>query len=272
MEQMDRFAQIKERQKRIEENLSKIDHKVAVLSGKGGVGKTTVAVNLAVALAEEGFEVGLADLDIHGPNVARMLGLTDEPMMQNGLIVPLKYLTNLKVLSMAMLLEDGQPVVWRGPLKHTVIQQFLGDADWGKLDFLIFDLPPGTGDEALSLFQMVKLDGTLIVTTPQRVAVDDVERAVNFVNEMGQKALGFVVNMSYLVCPNCGTKIKPFGEGVVNELVEVTGMKCLGEIPMDPTVAQYSDAGKPVVSFLRGSEAEKSFRSLVAKVLSEIGG
>ncbi|HEY8542190.1 MAG TPA: P-loop NTPase, partial [Pseudothermotoga sp.] len=189
-----------------------------------------------------------------------------------GFIVPMKYLNNLKVLSMAMLLEDGQPVVWRGPLKHTVIQQFLGDTDWGKLDFLIFDLPPGTGDEALSLFQMVKLDGTLIVTTPQRVAVDDVQRAINFVNEMGQTVLGFVTNMSYLICPNCGTKIKPFGEGVVNELSEITGVKCLGEIPMDPVVAQYSDAGKPVVSFLRGSEAEKSFRSLVANVLSSIGG
>ncbi|MGJ8453998.1 Mrp/NBP35 family ATP-binding protein [Pseudothermotoga sp. U03pept] len=271
MEQTDRFAQIKERQKRIEENLSQINHKIAVLSGKGGVGKTTVAVNLAVALAEEGFEVGLADLDIHGPDVARMLGLMDEPVMQDGLILPLTYLTNLKVLSMAMLLEDGQPVVWRGPLKHTVIQQFLGDTNWGKLDFLIFDMPPGTGDEALSLFQLVKLDGTVIVTTPQRVAVDDVERAINFVNEMGQKVLGFVTNMAYLICPNCGTKIKPFGEGVVNELMQRTGVNCLGEVPMDPVVAQYSDVGKPVVSFLRGSEAEKSFRKIVGNILREVG-
>ncbi|ABV34196.1 MULTISPECIES: Mrp/NBP35 family ATP-binding protein [Pseudothermotoga] len=272
MEKKDRLSQISERQKRIEQNLSRIKHKIAVLSGKGGVGKTTVAVNIAVALAEEGFEVGLADLDIHGPNVARMLGLRDEPFMKNGLIQPPKFLNNLKVLSMAMLLNDGQPVVWRGPLKHTIIQQFLGDADWGDLDFLIFDLPPGTGDEALSLFQIVKLDGTLIVTTPQRVAIDDVLRAINFVHEMGQSVIGFAMNMSYLICPNCKTRINPFGEKTTGELIDLTGVECLGEIPMDPAIASYSDAGKPVVSYMRGSEAEKSFRNIVAGILSKIGG
>ncbi len=266
----DRLSQVKEREKRIAENMSRIKHKIAVLSGKGGVGKTTVSVNLAVGLIEEGFRVGLLDLDLHGPNVTRMLGITEQPLLENGKIKPPLYLNNLKVISMAMLIDENQPLVWRGPLKHSAIQQFLGDTDWGELDFLIFDLPPGTGDEALSLFQTIQMDGVVVVTTPQKVAIDDVSRAVNFVMEMNQKVLGLIINMSYLICPECKTKVELFGKNVAKTFAELVGVDILGEIPMDPAIASLADLGKPVVSFLRGSEGEKSFRWIIGEILRRI--
>ncbi len=266
----ERLSKVKEREKRIAESMSRIKHKVAVLSGKGGVGKTTVSVNLAVGLIEEGFRVGLLDLDLHGPNVARMLGVVDQPLSENGKIVPPTYMNNLKVISMAMLIDESQPLIWRGPLKHSAIQQFLGDVDWGELDFLIFDLPPGTGDEALSLFQTVQMDGVVVVTTPQRVAIDDVSRAINFVLEMNQRVLGLVINMSYLICPECKAKIEPFGKNIAKNFAELVGVDVLGEIPMDPMIASFADSGKPVVSFLRGSEGEKSFRKIIGEMLEKL--
>nr|WP_041446473.1 Mrp/NBP35 family ATP-binding protein [Pseudothermotoga thermarum] len=251
--------------------MSKIKYKIAVLSGKGGVGKTTISVNLAVGLMEEGFLVGLLDLDLHGPNIVRMLGIKENPTIENSLIKPPTYLKNMKVMSMAMLLEESQPLAWRGPMKHSVIQQFLADTDWGELDFLIFDLPPGTGDEALSLFQLVKMDGIVLVTTPQKVAIDDVSRAMNFAIEMNQKVLGLIINMSYLICPQCKTKIDLFGENAAKDFAELVGIDVLGEIPMDPAIAKLADAGKPVVSFLRGSEVEKSFRAVIGTMLEKLG-
>lgn len=247
-----------------------VKHFVAVLSGKGGVGKTTVAVNLSTALAENGFKVGLLDLDIHGPDVVRMLGggrpgLTDDERLVPPLVMP-----NLKALSISMLVEEGRPIIWRGPLKHTAIRQFLGDTEWGELDFLIFDLPPGTGDEALSLFQLLgEIDGALIVTTPQKVALDDVRRAIAFIRTMNQKPLGIVENMSYM---RCGEEIVyPFGRGGADTLASEYGIPVLGRIPLDPKALELLDEGKPLTLYYRDTEIENAFRELaenVARVVS----
>jgi len=257
-----------EKEKRIMEKMKSIKYKIAIMSGKGGVGKTTIAVNLAVALAEEGFNVGLLDVDVHGPNVARMLGVEESVLnAENDEIIPFEFTENLKIVSLAMVLHEGAPVIWRGPLKHTVLQQFLGDTKWGKLDFLIFDLPPGTGDEALSLFQLVKMDGVVVVTTPQEVAIDDVRRTINFVFRMKQKVLGLVENMSYLVCPRCGEKIELFGKGGAKKLSEEFKIPIFSKVPFDPRIPQLSDTGKPVISYYRNSSVEKSFRELVKNIL-----
>lgn len=270
MEMNKRLEQIRERQKRLEDNMKRIKHKIAILSGKGGVGKTTVAVNMAVALAEEGFKVALLDLDLHGPNVPRMLGLHDSPTIQNGFIVPVRYGPNMSVLSMGMLVEEAQSIAWRGPLKHSAIQQFLADTLWEELDFMIFDLPPGTGDEAMSLMQLVKLDGVVLVTTPQRVAVDDVLRAMQFVQEMGQEVLGFVNNMAYLVCPHCGNKIDIFGEDASTTLSELIGLECLATVPLEPKLVKMLDAGKNAIMHMRGSEIERAFRQLVSSLIAKV--
>jgi ATP-binding protein involved in chromosome partitioning len=267
-----RFEQVRERQKRLEENMAHVKHKIAILSGKGGVGKTTVAVNTAVALAEEGFKVALLDLDLHGPNVPRMLGIDDAPTARDGLIVPVKYGPNMSVLSIGMLVEPEQAVAWRGPLKHSAIMQFLSDTAWGELDFMIFDLPPGTGDEAMSLMQLVKLDGVVLVTTPQKVALDDVLRAMHFSQEMGHRVLGFVNNMAYLICPHCGGRIDIFGQDSSNVLSELLGLECLATIPLEPKLAKLLDEGKNALLYMRGSEVEKAFRELAANILSKLGG
>lgn len=272
METNKRFEQIKERQKRLQENMARIRHKIAILSGKGGVGKTTVAVNVAVALAEEGFRVALLDLDLHGPNIPRMLGIEEGPSVQEGMIVPVKYGPNMVVLSIGMLVDRDRAVAWRGPLKHSAIQQFLSDTAWGEQDFMIFDLPPGTGDEALSLMQLVKLDGVVLVTTPQRVALDDVMRAAHFTEEMGQLVLGFVNNMAYTICPHCGGRIEIFGKDSSNVLSELLGLECLATIPLEPKLAEFLDAGKNAIMHMRGSEVEKAFRQLVASLISKLGG
>ncbi|ABR30695.1 Mrp/NBP35 family ATP-binding protein [Thermosipho melanesiensis] len=251
---------------KIKEKMSKVKHKIAVLSGKGGVGKTTVAVNLATALAESGYRVGILDLDMHGPNIVRMLG-EKNPTVDGEEIVPAEILPNLKALSIGMLVESGKAVIWRGPLKHSAIKQFLGDTKWGELDYLIFDLPPGTGDEALSLFQTIpELDGVVMVTTPQKVALDDVRRAIDFVHAMNKKLLGIVENMSYVKCPKCEEKIEIFGSGGGKILAEEYNVELLGQIPLDPKAAKYADEGKPITLYMRESEVEAEFRKIVEKI------
>lgn len=253
-------------QNKVKEKMEKIKFKVAVLSGKGGVGKTTVAVNLATALAESGYKVGLLDLDMHGPNIVRMLGQKN-PTVDEDEIVPAEILPNLKALSIGMLVEEGKAVIWRGPLKHSAIKQFLGDTKWGELDFLIFDLPPGTGDEALSLFQTLgKMDGVVMVTTPQKVAIDDVKRAIDFVHAMNQKLIGIVENMSFVRCPKCGEKIEIFGSGGGEILAKEYNVELLGQVPLDPRAAKFADEGKPITLYLRQSEIEEEFRKIAEKV------
>jgi len=253
-------------QNKVKEKMSKIKHKIAILSGKGGVGKTTVAVNLATALAESGYKVGLLDLDIHGPNIVRMLG-EKHPTVEDDEMVPAEILPNLKALSIGMLVEEGKAVIWRGPLKHSAIKQFLGDTKWGELDYLIFDLPPGTGDEALSLFQTLGTsDGVIIVTTPQKVALDDVRRSIDFVHSMNQKLIGIVENMSYVKCPKCGEKIDIFGNGGGEILANEYNTELLAKIPLDPKAAKFADDGKPITLYLRETEIEEEFRKLAEKV------
>ncbi|KQC16162.1 MAG: hypothetical protein APR56_09455 [Methanosaeta sp. SDB] len=262
-----------EQRLRIQDNLSRIKRKLMVISGKGGVGKTTVAVNLAAALAEDGFTVGLLDADIHGPNTALMLGREGGQIEPGrpGEIKPVQVGDRLKVLSMAFLLGDpGQAVIWRGPLKMGVIRQFLSDFQWGDLDFLVVDLPPGTGDEPLSVAQLIPdLEGAIIVTTPQKVALLDGRKCVDFTRQIKVPVVGLVENMSGFSCPHCGEKIEIFsfggGEAAAGEL----GIPFLGRIPLDPRMVISGDEGQPFVNGHPEAEAARALRQIIHKIVGE---
>jgi ATP-binding protein involved in chromosome partitioning len=231
---------------------AKIDvkHVVIVLSGKGGVGKSTVSTNLASALAAHGRQVGLLDLDIHGPNIPKMLGIEDQrPVVLEKCMEPVHITGNLAVMSMAFLLPDtSSPVIWRGPMKMAVIQQFLSEVNWGALDYLIVDLPPGTGDEALSIIQLApNVQGAVIVTTPQDVAVMDATKAVKFVKKLDLPVIGIIENMSGMVCPHCSGTIDMFGKGGGKKAAEDLGVPYLGSIPLDPAMVKAGDEGRPYV-------------------------
>ncbi|MEM2123952.1 MAG: Mrp/NBP35 family ATP-binding protein [Methanolinea sp.] len=246
-----------------------VDHVILVLSGKGGVGKSTVAVNLSFALSTHGYQVGLLDLDIHGPNVPKMLGLEGHHLTTLGrMIQPVRVTGNLAVVSMAFLLPDrSTPVIWRGPMKMSAISQFLSEVDWGHLDFLVVDLPPGTGDEALSIVQLApNVRGAIIVTTPQEVATMDAMKAVKFVEKLGVPVLGIVENMSGLVCPHCKQEIDLFGKGGGESIARELGVPFLGRIPLDPEVRKAGDEGKPFIVLHHDSPTRKS----VDKVMEEL--
>jgi ATP-binding protein involved in chromosome partitioning len=258
---------------RMGENLSKIKRKLMVISGKGGVGKTTVAVNLAAALAAEGFTVGLLDADIHGPNTALMLGREDGQIEPGrpGEIKPVEVTPRLKVLSMAFLLGDpGQAVIWRGPLKMGVIKQFLSDFQWGDLDFLVVDLPPGTGDEPLSVAQLIPdLEGAIIVTTPQKVALLDGRKCVDFTRQIKVPVVGLVENMSGFSCPHCGEKIEIFKSGGGEEAAKELGIPFLGRIPLDPRMVTSGDEGKPFVNQHPAAEAARALREIIRRIVGD---
>ncbi len=258
---------------RIGENLSRIRRKLMVISGKGGVGKTTVAVNLAAALAEDGFTVGLLDADIHGPNTALMLGREGGQIEPGrpGEIKPVEITPRLKVLSMAFLLGDpGQAVIWRGPLKMGVIKQFLSDFQWGDLDFLVVDLPPGTGDEPLSVAQLISdLEGAIIVTTPQKVALLDGRKCVDFTRQIKVTVVGLVENMSGFSCPHCGKEIEIFKPGGGEAAAKELGIPFLGRIPLDPRMVTSGDEGQPFVNQHPDSEAARALRQIIRKIVGE---
>jgi ATP-binding protein involved in chromosome partitioning len=223
---------------------------ILVLSGKGGVGKSTVAVNLAMALSAQGYPTGLLDLDIHGPNIAKMLGIEDKKLeCLSDRIEPVKFGENLSVISMAFVLPDvSAPVIWRGPLKMSAVRQFLGDVNWGSLEYLVVDLPPGTGDEALSIIQLAPhITGAVIVTTPQDVATLDAQKAIRFVQQTGTPILGIIENMSGMVCPHCSGDIDLFGTGGGKKIAETFGVPFLGSIPLDPEVRKAGDEGHPMI-------------------------
>ncbi|MDQ1239548.1 MAG: ATP-binding protein involved in chromosome partitioning [Thermodesulfobacteriota bacterium] len=229
--------------------LQSIRHRLAVMSGKGGVGKTTVAVNLAVALAKLGLTVGILDGDVHGPNIPKMLGIDKNGlyMGENGLL-PATARDNVKVMSMAFMLQgEDTPIAWRGPMKHSLFQQFLSEVDWGNLDYLIVDLPPGTGDEPLSIAQLLgKPLWTIIVTTPQEVALLDSRKSVVFGQTLEMNVLGIVENMSGLTCPHCGKQIDLFKTGGGKRAAEELGVPFLGSVPIDPSVVTGGDDGIPI--------------------------
>jgi len=255
---------------KVKSTLSKIKNRLLVFSGKGGVGKSTVAANLSLALAERGMQVGLLDVDIHGPNLAKMLGVEGRKMGAVGKdrILPVPITDNLKLVSMAFLLQNPDlPVIWRGPLKMKAIQQFLGDVEWGNLDWLIVDSPPGTGDEPLSVAQLIPATGAIIVTTPQDVSVLDSRKAVNFARKLNLQIVGIVENMSGLICPHCGGRINLFKDGGGEKAARELGVTFLGKVPIDPNIVESGDNGKPFVSSQPESEATKSFIKIVEKVM-----
>jgi len=251
--------------------MDNIDHKLLVLSGKGGVGKSTVAANLAVSLAQAANRVGLLDVDVHGPSIPKLMGLEGRPVQGDGKeLVPVKVSDNLAVMSIGFLLPSGKdPVIWRGPRKYHLIRQFLKDVLWGHLDYLVVDSPPGTGDEPLSVAQLVgSRAGAVIVTTPQEVAISDVRRCVSFCNAVSLPIVGIVENMSGFVCPKCGAKIDLFKRGGGMALALEMNVPFLGQIPIDAEVVTASDAGIPLYRDGPQSPAARAFLEIVQSILS----
>ncbi|MEL4305842.1 Mrp/NBP35 family ATP-binding protein [Methanococcoides sp. LMO-2] len=250
-------------------NLRGIKNKIMVMSGKGGVGKSTVSANLAATLADRGYKVGLLDSDIHGPTIPTMFGVEGQrPVVGENGIVPVPVNDNLKVMSVGLLLDsDDSPIIWRGPAKMSAIKQFLEEVDWGTLDYLIIDLPPGTGDEPLSIAQLIgNLDGAVVVTTPQDVALTSVRKSLNFANMIEVPVIGMVENMSGIICPHCDEMIHVFGSGGVSKAAEDFGVKVLGTLPIETEVAATSDSGKVHEDIKGDSEWYKVFNEIVDAV------
>ena len=245
-----------------------IRNAVAVGSGKGGVGKSTVAVNIAVALALSGARVGLLDADIYGPNIPTMMGVETLPPPNGKKLVPAQAY-GLKMISMGLLVKPGQPLIWRGPMLNSAIRQLLGDVEWGELDYLIVDLPPGTGDAALSLAQALPLSGAIIVTLPQLVSLEDASRGLQMFRTLEVPILGVIENMSYLDLPD-GTRMDIFGSGGGEQLAQATQTTFLGKIPIDPNVSEGGDSGKPIVVAKPDSAAAKMLTEIAGKVAAQV--
>jgi ATP-binding protein involved in chromosome partitioning len=250
-----------------------VSHVILVLSGKGGVGKSTVSVNLAFALANHGNNVGLLDLDFHGPNIPKMLGIEDQrPAVLAKAIEPVHVTGNLAVISMAFLLPDtSTPVVWRGPMKMGAIQQFLAEVNWGSLDYLVVDLPPGTGDEALTIAQLApNVKGAVIVTTPQDVAVMDAVKAAKFIEKLELPVIGIIENMSGMICPHCGDIIDLFSRGGGKKAAKDLGVPYLGAIPLDPEMAKAGDEGRPFILHYAESLTRKAVDSVMENLVKQV--
>lgn len=252
----------------IKSTLGKIKYKLFIMSGKGGVGKSSVSVNVAAALAAKGFKVGLMDVDIHGPSVPTLLGISGTLDIDRGsLIMPKKYNANLHVVSMESLLKDpDQAVLWRGPMKTAAIRQFISDVQWGDLDFLVVDSPPGTGDEPMTVLKTIPEALCVVVTTPQEVSLSDVRKSINFLQYAQANVLGVVENMSGLVCPHCHESIDLFKKGGGKDLAEKYGLEFLGAIPLDPVTVVAGDIGIPVVLMEEESCAKRSFTELANNI------
>jgi len=243
---------------------------VAIASGKGGVGKTTVAVNLALALVKLGHKVGLLDADVYGPNVPIMLGTTQEPLAtMDKRIIPVE-VAGLKMISMGLLSPGDKPVIWRGPMLHSVITQFLRSVQWGELDYLVIDLPPGTGDVQLTLIQTVAVTGAVVVTTPSTVALADVRKAIEMFRQVNVEVLGVVENMSTFACPHCGKPIDIFGHGEGAKTAQAYGVPVLGEIEIDPQIRIGGDTGKPVALLGENALGAKSLFDVARAVTARL--
>jgi len=245
-----------------------IRNAIAVASGKGGVGKSTIAVNIAVVLAKSGARVGLLDADIYGPNVPTMMGIDYLPSPREGKLVPAEAY-GVKLMSIGFLVKPDQPLIWRGPMLHSAIRQFLTDVDWGELDYLVVDLPPGTGDAALSLAQSLPLSGGVIVTLPQQVSLDDARRGLEMFRQLDVPIFGVVENMSYLELPD-GTRMDVFGTGGGERLAQESGVPFIGAVPMDPTVRAGGDSGKPVTVTHPDSPVAKALSDIAEDVAAKI--
>jgi ATP-binding protein involved in chromosome partitioning len=246
-----------------------VKNTIAVASGKGGVGKSTVAVNLAVALAQEGATVGLLDADVYGPSIPLMLGAEEQPGLVDNKIIPGRAY-GIAVMSVGYILDPEKALIWRGPLVSQLIRQFLSDVQWGDLDYLVIDLPPGTGDVQLTLVQTIPLSGAIIVTTPQDVALADAIKGLQMFREVKTPVLGIVENMSYFVCPHCGHVAEVFGSGGGERVANKYGVPLLGQIPIDPAVRDGGDRGVPVVVGQPGSSTAQAFREAARQAAARL--
>jgi ATP-binding protein involved in chromosome partitioning len=265
----DRVQEMQAQDERIRSQLERIGRIFLVMSGKGGVGKSSVAINLAAALAGRGYRVGLLDVDLHGPSTIKMLGLEGERAAADGAdLLPIPYGENLKVVSMASFLENPDTaVIWRGPLKISAIRQFISDVRWGDLDFLLVDSPPGTGDEPLTVAQVIPRAQGIIVTTPQEVALLDIRKSITFCRQVGMTVFGIIENMSGLLCPHCGQRIDLFSIGGGERTAREMGVPFLGAIPFQPEMVSASDQGRPYVQ--PGADGEGPFAPIVDLIVSK---
>jgi len=253
-----------------EENLLPgVKHIIAVSSGKGGVGKSTVTVNMAVALKQEGYAVGIMDADIYGPNIPMMIGVTKEPIKEGDKITPAEG-QGVKVISMGFFVPEDTPVVWRGPMVHGAIQQFFRDVVWGELDYLLIDLPPGTGDVPLTLSQLVPLTGAITVTTPQEVALSDVRKGMTMFKKVNVPLLGVIENMSYFLCGHCGERTEIFSFGGGEQAAKKFDVPFLGRIPLDPAIREGGDQGSPIVVKKPDSPQTQAFLQIVRALVSQL--
>jgi Mrp family chromosome partitioning ATPase len=254
----------------VDESLKKIKNKYIVLSGKGGVGKTSTSVNLSMALANRGFNVGIMDVDLHGPDVPRMLGLKGMlDLTKNHKLNPIRYSENLKVVSIeSMIASKDDAIIWRGPLKYSAIRQFIGEVEWGELDFLIIDSPPGTGDEPLTVAQTIRDARAIIVTTPQEVSLADVRKSISFCRTVKMDILGLIENMSGFTCPHCNKLVDLFGSGGGEKTADTAGIPFLGRIPFDPNVVSCGDNGISFQEKYADAQVTRAFLDLADKISS----
>jgi Mrp family chromosome partitioning ATPase len=271
---MAEMQRIKE-QMEMQETLHNIKRKIVVLSGKGGVGKSSVAANLSVSLSRAGLRTGLLDTDLHGPSIPTILGLDSRlPVKDEKRIEPASFSDTLKVMSIGLLLDDqSEALVWRGPAKHGVIKELLGSVVWGELDYMVVDCPPGTGDEPLSIIQLLQnVDGAIIVTTPQDLALVDVRKSVTFCRHLNLPVIGIIENMSGYACPHCGKSVDIFKSGGGEKLAQEMGVPFLGRIPLDPAMVSAGDEGKPCVGGKNDTPAAAAMEEIFAKVRAFAGG
>ena len=246
-------------------------HVIAVASGKGGVGKSTTAINLALAIKDLGMTVGILDADIYGPSLPRLTGITKKPTTEGSKLVPLEAY-GMKVMSIGFLMEEDAPTIWRGPMVMSALEQMLKDVLWGDLDVLIIDMPPGTGDAQLTLCQRAKLAGAVIVSTPQDLALIDARKGLNMFVKVGVPVLGIVENMSYFICPSCGETAHIFGHGGAKDTAEKLGVPFLGNVPLEMDIRATSDAGTPIVATKPNSPHVKAYRDIAKKVVDGLAG